>query len=149
MLLAEQQLLTAERMKQTALLLYADLDGLKRINDSLGHPEGDRALIDTAGLLKRTFRTSDIIARLGGDEFVVLAIDTSDHAEETILQRLQDYLVNHNLQENRAYQLSVSAGITRFDPDQPCTLDELLERGDKAMYEQKQAKKRVFTNHMD
>ena len=99
--------------------------------------------------MKRTFRTSDIIARLGGDEFVVLAIDTSDHAEETILQRLQDYLVNHNLQENRAYQLSVSAGITRFDPDQPCTLDELLERGDKAMYEQKQAKKRVFTNHMD
>jgi diguanylate cyclase (GGDEF)-like protein/PAS domain S-box-containing protein len=149
MLLAEQQLLTAERMKQTALLLYADLDGLKRINDTLGHPEGDRALIDTAGLLKKTFRTSDIIARLGGDEFVVLAIDTSDHAEETIMERLQDYLVAHNLQENRAYQLSISAGMTRFDPNEPCPLDELLERGDKAMYEQKQSKKRIFSNHMD
>ena len=149
MLLAEQQLLTAERMKQTALLLYADLDGLKRINDSLGHPEGDRALIDMANLLKKTFRTSDIIARLGGDEFVVLAIDTSDHAEETIMERLRDYLVSHNLQENRAYQLSVSAGMTRFDPNQPCTLVELLDQGDKAMYEQKQSRKRIFTNHMD
>ncbi len=148
-LLAEQQLLTAERMKQTALLLYADLDGLKRINDSLGHPEGDRALIDTAGLLKRTFRTSDIIARLGGDEFVVLAIDTSAHAEDTIMERLRDYLVAHNLQGNRTYELSISAGITRFDPDQPCTLDELLERGDKAMYEQKQAKKSIFSNQLD
>jgi diguanylate cyclase (GGDEF)-like protein len=136
-------------MKQTALLLYADLDGLKRINDTLGHPEGDRALIDTASLLKKTFRTSDIIARLGGDEFVVLAIDTSDHAEETIIERLRDYLVTHNLQENRPYQLSISAGMTHFDPDQPCNLDELLERGDKAMYEQKQAKKRVFSNRMD
>jgi diguanylate cyclase (GGDEF)-like protein len=149
MLLAEQQLLTAERMKQSALLLFADLDGLKRINDSLGHPEGDRALIDTAGLLKKTFRNSDILGRLGGDEFVVLAIDTSEDASETILARLQDYLNIHNLQENRPYQLSISAGVTRFDPDVPCTLDELLERGDKAMYEQKQANKRLLSNHLD
>lgn len=149
MLLAEQQLLNAKRMKQSALLLFADLDGLKQINDSLGHPEGDRALIDTAGLLKETFRSSDILARLGGDEFVVLAIDTADNANETIMARLQEYLRIHNLYGNRPHRLSISIGVTHFDPDEPCTLDELLKRGDKAMYVHKQAKKRKVTSKLD
>ncbi len=149
MLLAEQQLLAAGRMKQKALLLYADLDGLKRINDTLGHTEGDRALIDTAGLLRKTFRSSDIIARLGGDEFVVLAIDTADNANETILARLQDYLRIHNLYGNRHHRLSVSVGIAHFDPARPCTLEELLEQGDKAMYVHKQSKKRIVTSNLE
>jgi diguanylate cyclase (GGDEF)-like protein/PAS domain S-box-containing protein len=149
MLLAEQQLLAAGRMKQSALLLYADLDGLKRINDTLGHPEGDRALIDTAGLLKKTFRSSDIIGRLGGDEFVVLAIDTADNANETILARLQDYLHIHNLYDNRPHRLSISIGMARFDPTNPCTLDELLEKGDKAMYVHKQSKRQILTANLD
>ncbi len=149
MLLAEQQLLAAGRMKQKALLLYADLDGLKRINDTLGHTEGDRALIDTAGLLRKTFRSSDIIARLGGDEFVVLAIDTADNANETILARLKDYLRIHNLYGTRHHRLSVSVGIAHFDPAKPCTLDELLERGDKAMYVHKQSKKRIVTSNLE
>jgi diguanylate cyclase (GGDEF)-like protein/PAS domain S-box-containing protein len=149
MLLAEQHLLSAIRTKQDALLLYADLDGLKAINDTLGHTEGDRALIDTAGLLKNTFRNSDIITRLGGDEFVVLAINTSDNANETILARLQDYLRIHNLYENRPHRLSISIGMAHFDPEMPCTLDELLEQGDKAMYLHKQAKKRIVTSNLD
>jgi diguanylate cyclase (GGDEF)-like protein/PAS domain S-box-containing protein len=149
MLLAEQQLLAATRMKQSALLLFADLDGLKRINDTLGHPEGDRALIDTANLLKQVFRSSDILGRLGGDEFVVLAIDTADNANETILARLQDYLRIHNLYENRPHRLSISVGMARFDPAEPCTLDELLEQGDKAMYMHKQSKRRLVTTNLD
>ena len=149
MLLGEQQLLAAQRMKQKALLLYADLDGLKRINDSFGHPEGDRALIDTGGLLKKTFRASDIIARLGGDEFVVLAIDTADNANETILARLQDYLYIHNLYETRLHRLAISIGLAHFDPANPCTLNELLEQGDTAMYLHKRSKKRVVTANLD
>jgi diguanylate cyclase (GGDEF)-like protein len=149
MLLGEQQLLAAARAKQSALLLFADLDGLKRINDTLGHPEGDRALIDTAGLLKKAFRSSDIIGRLGGDEFVVLAIDTADNANETILARLQDYLRMHNLYENRPHRLSISFGMARYDPNTPCTLDELLERGDQAMYIHKQSKRRMVTTNLD
>jgi len=148
-LLGEQQLHTAERMKQSAMLLFADLDGLKQINDSLGHAEGNQALIDTAALLKKIFRSSDIIARLGGDEFVVLAIDASDNANETILARLQEYLRIHNLYENRVYRLGISVGMARYDPSAPCTLDELLKRGDKAMYEHKQGKKRIVTSKLD
>jgi GGDEF domain-containing protein len=66
-----------------------------------------------------------------------------------LLARLLDYLNIHNLQEDQLYQLSISAGVTRFDPAVPCTLDELLERGDKAMYEQKQASRRRLSNHLD
>ena len=72
------------------VILYADLDGLKTINDSLGHPEGDRALKQTAEILKETFRTSDIIARLGGDEFVVLAAIGQEEAADSLTERLQE-----------------------------------------------------------
>ncbi|HVN71995.1 MAG TPA: diguanylate cyclase, partial [Desulfomonilia bacterium] len=59
---------------------------------------------------------------------------------EVILSRLREHLNAHNIQEKRPYKLSISYGVARYDPDKPCSLDELLERGDKMMYEQKQAK---------
>ena len=65
----------ARRQKENLLLLFIDLDGMKRINDEFGHNEGDNALISTAEILNRSFRSSDIIARLGGDEFTVLVTD--------------------------------------------------------------------------
>src|SRR5437588_1422229 len=69
----EQHLAAIRRNKKMPVILYADLDGLKVINDSLGHHEGDRALVKAAEIFRETFRSSDIIARIGGDEFVVLA----------------------------------------------------------------------------
>ncbi|MBE0557658.1 MAG: diguanylate cyclase, partial [Proteobacteria bacterium] len=76
--LAEQQLRAANRANRRMLLAFIDVDDLKQINDKLGHEEGDKALIDTARIIRRTFRDSDIIARLGGDEFAVLAIDAAE-----------------------------------------------------------------------
>ena len=73
--LAEQQLKLSARNKRGVLLYFADLDGLKWINDTLGHQEGDNAIIEIATILKEASRESDIIARLGGDEYAVLAID--------------------------------------------------------------------------
>jgi len=72
--LAEQQIKVAERNKEGLLLLFADLDDMKRINDTLGHKKGDEALVDAANIFKKVFRGSDIIARIGGDEFAVLAL---------------------------------------------------------------------------
>jgi len=74
----------ARRQKETLLLLFIDLDGMKRINDEFGHNEGDNALINTAAILNRSFRSSDIIARLGGDEFTVLVTDLHANKEEAI-----------------------------------------------------------------
>ncbi|MCZ6680830.1 MAG: diguanylate cyclase [Candidatus Poribacteria bacterium] len=138
--LAEQQLKSANRTKQEMLLIFVDLDGMKWINDTLGHHEGDRALIETAGLLKTTFRESDIIARIGGDEFVVLAIEVHQEGAETLKTRLQTSLAIRNAKRNRRYELSLSLGIVRYDPQFPCPIEELLDRADTLMYEQKQGK---------
>ncbi|HMK49793.1 MAG TPA: CHASE4 domain-containing protein [Thermodesulfovibrionales bacterium] len=139
--LVEQQLKLAARMKRGLLLVFADLDGMKEINDSLGHQEGDRALTDTASILGKTFRDSDIIARYGGDEFVVLSLESDDKGADAITSRLYENLVDHNMNENRPYKLSVSVGISRYDPEMPSTVDSLLMLADNVMYEQKRHKR--------
>ena len=135
--LGQQQLKAADRAKRRMLLLFADFNGLKRINDAFGHPEGDRALIETADVLRETFRESDIIARIGGDEFVVLAIETNGSPAEVLIHRLQENLEARNAREGRRYELSLSVGLARYDPESPCSIDELVAQADRAMYEQK------------
>ena len=142
--LAEQQLKLAERNKSVMLLFFADLDGLKWINDTLGHEEGDRALTESATVLKETFRTSDIIARLGGDEFAALAVDITAASSAIFTARLQSLIDTRNNQENRRYRLSISVGCSYYDPEHPCSIDELMASADKLMYEQKQNKKSLL-----
>jgi diguanylate cyclase (GGDEF)-like protein/PAS domain S-box-containing protein len=139
--LAGQQLKLAERNKGRMLLFFADLDGLKWINDTLGHEEGDKALIEVATVFKETFRTSDIIARLGGDEYAALAVDINKAESEIFTARLQSLIDIRNNQENRRYRLSISVGCSYYDPENPCSIDELMASADKLMYEQKQNKK--------
>jgi len=139
--LARQHMKMADRMRKRVSHIFVDLDGLKEINDTLGHREGDLALIETADLLKETFRESDIIARIGGDEFVVLALETVGLAQEHWVTRLQDNLTRRNERPERRYRLSVSMGIAYYDPDFPCPLDDLLDRADALMYEQKRTKR--------
>lgn len=141
LLLAEQQIKVAQRSGKGVVLVFADLDRLKWINDTLGHAEGDRALQDTAVILRNSFRASDIVARLGGDEFVILSPEATEQSELHVMERLQRNLREHNRQEQRAYELSISFGITMYNPQTPCTLEELLARGDRQMYEQKQRQK--------
>jgi diguanylate cyclase (GGDEF)-like protein/PAS domain S-box-containing protein len=140
-LLATQLIETADRAQLAAALIYADLDGLKSINDTLGHPSGDQALIDAARLLKSACRVSDIVARLGGDEFVIVALESKASSSETILARIQAQLDAHNRQANRPYRLAISFGVARYDPDQPRPLEALLAEADRLMYTQKQGRK--------
>jgi len=128
----------ANRTKMGMLLLFADFNNLKWINDTLGHHKGDLALIETANILKETFREPDIIARIGGDEFVVLATEGRKDSAEILISRLQENLDTHNARGKRSYKLSLSMGIARYDPECPCSIDELLDRADNLMYEQKQ-----------
>jgi diguanylate cyclase (GGDEF)-like protein/putative nucleotidyltransferase with HDIG domain/PAS domain S-box-containing protein len=137
--LAQQQLKLANRTKMGMLLLFADFNNLKWINDTLGHHKGDLALIETANILKETFREPDIIARIGGDEFVVLATEVRKDRDsaEILISRLQENLDTHNARGRRSYKLSLSMGITRYDTESPCSIDELLARADSLMYEEK------------
>lgn len=137
--LADRQLKLGRRSGHAMLLFFIDVDGLKKINDSLGHTEGDWALRRTAELLKKTFRDSDIIARLGGDEFGVLAIEASGHSEATMLARLQRYLHTSNADETRC-NISLSVGVARFDHRNMTSISELMIQADQAMYKQKRVR---------
>jgi len=97
--LAEQQLRIAKRAKRKMFLFFIDVDNLKRINDISGHKEGDIALIDVAGVLKKTFRESDIIARIGGDEFIVLATNSVVESRKFMMKRLKEKLEIYNSQK--------------------------------------------------
>ena len=138
--LAEQQLKSADRTKRKVLLSFIDIDNMKHINDVWGHEEGDRALVDTAKLLKQAFRESDIIARVGGDEFAVLASDVTDTMKEVFLNRILQQIDTHNAQKDLIYMLTLSIGSTFYEPDNPCSLDELMSKADKLMYQDKRRK---------
>ena len=141
-LLAEQELKRALRVGETRQVFFADLDDLKRINDTLGHAAGDRAIRDAAMILARAFRTADIVARIGGDEFVVLCTDgNSDHG--AALRRLDALILEYNSTPNGApFKLAISTGSATYDPGDDETLDNLLQRADQAMYQRKAQRKR-------
>lgn len=140
--LAEQQMKLAARTGHGFTLVFADLDGLKKINDTYGHKEGDRALARVAEVLKKSFRESDIIARLGGDEFTILAIDDYATRARHVTARLQERLEESNKGLDDAYQLSLSFGEIRFEPESALSIEELIARADQVMYEHKQSRKR-------
>lgn len=140
--LVEKLLQLCKREKKGIFMLYTDLDGLKKINDTFGHKEGDMALIDIADILRNNYRESDIIARIGGDEFVVIPIGTTEDSAKIATSRLQKNIEIHNSEINRSYKLSLSFGIAYYDPENPCSIDELLVQGDKLMYEQKRHKQK-------
>lgn len=140
--LIEKLLQLCKREKKGIFMLYTDLDGLKEINDTFGHKEGDMALIDIADILRNNYRESDIIARIGGDEFVVIPIGTTEDSAKIATSRLQKNIEIHNSEINRSYKLSLSFGIAYYDPENPCSIDELLVQGDKLMYEQKRHKQK-------
>lgn len=134
MALASQHLKQAKRAKRQALVIFADLDGLKIINDKHGHADGDRALITAAEVFNRVFRDSDVVARVGGDEFAILAIEADTESVEAIKVRLQNALDSANSGSSRPYEVSVSIGIVPYDPDQHTSVEELMAGADREMY---------------
>ncbi|MBN2120478.1 MAG: sensor domain-containing diguanylate cyclase [Candidatus Omnitrophica bacterium] len=139
--LAQQQIKMAKRNKQDIGLLFADLDNMKHINDSLGHQDGDSALVEAANILKASFRESDVIARIGGDEFAVLVIQPHKDFAQILTARLKENLDKCNAEANRRYALSLSTGIVYCDADHQRSIYELLSEADKLMYDQKLTRK--------
>ncbi len=126
----------ARRNGQSILLFYIDVAHFKVLNAEFGHSEGDALLVLCAGLLKKTFRDSDLVASLGGDEFAVLALESNDQSKEAILRRLES-LIKQGNEKDQLCGLSLSTGVARFDGAHPVSLAQLLARADKDMYEQK------------
>ncbi len=142
--LGEQQWKLAKRTNKVMNLLFADFDDMKAINDTMGHGTGDQALKETADILKKTFRESDIIARIGGDEFVVLSMQEAEDDKGNLMNRLQRNLDKVNKSKGQQYRLSLSLGMANSDPKDPCSLLELLSLADRHMYEQKGQKEKIY-----
>jgi diguanylate cyclase (GGDEF)-like protein/PAS domain S-box-containing protein len=136
--LGEPQLHLARRLGRTAVLYFADVDGLKRINDELGHAEGDRALAAVADVLRASFREADIVARLGGDEFVVLALESPGADSSASVVRLEENFDAYNRSVRRPARLAVSIGVAHAGTEPTESLKELLHRADADMYRVKQ-----------
>lgn len=141
-ILADQHVKMAQRTKKPLLLIFADLDGLKQINDKFGHEEGDRALTQTAKILQKTFRDSDVVARMGGDEFIALTLEDSGQSAEAITARLQKNLKDRN-GRGADYNLSLSIGVARSDPRGTPSLEKLIAHADHMLYQQKQKRQPV------
>jgi diguanylate cyclase (GGDEF)-like protein len=125
---AERELARASRDGTLVGLLLLDLDSLKEINDTRGHDEGDRVLVETAERMRTALRAGDVLARLGGDEFGALLMDTSDGQAMAAVDRLKQMTPELG---------SFSAGIAAWEGTQP--LEELLRRADVALYAAKTA----------
>ena len=138
--LAEQEYRLATRTNRCLVLVFADLDDLKQINDAFGHPIGDAALVEVAWALKNSVRDSDIVARLGGDEFVALLVGSSSDDVAVVTERMQASMTACNARNSKPYRLALSVGTAIYDPSRPCPLDVLQARADALMYEQKRIK---------
>jgi diguanylate cyclase (GGDEF)-like protein/PAS domain S-box-containing protein len=137
---AKEYVKLARRNKAKMFLLFMDMDLLKNINDTFGHHVGDAALIKMAEILNQTFRDSDIKGRMGGDEFAVFPIDSNMGGVEIALGRLEKNISDFNSANHAPFKLSISTGVSCFDPEYPSTIEDLIVRADKLMYEQKRQK---------
>jgi diguanylate cyclase (GGDEF)-like protein len=139
-LLAEQALRLAHRSQTPFSILFVDLDGLKQINDTLGHAVGSALLVETAGLLNATFRETDVIARIGGDEFAVAGQFT--HTGISIAaQRLEDQASATPIKACGGQPLRLSVGYSTNNEHRHESLQDLLDRADMAMYNDKRRKR--------
>ena len=139
-LLSEQVLRLAQRSHLPLSVLFIDLDHLKQINDSFGHDAGSAFLVETAEILKQTFRETDVMGRVGGDEFAVVC-QGSKVAISIAAQRLQAASALRNAEPVRRFPLSFSIGFVTAEGRERQSLKELLTEADKAMYEEKRRKK--------
>ncbi len=141
--LATRYLRWAREADQNLVMFFADLDGLKSINDRFGHGEGDRAIARAAACIRETFRKYDVTARLSGDEFVALIVEVPGRSAEAICRRLQSKLADCARAESR-YSLSLSVGVAHFDAGKPVTLHELMRQADIALYRHKRRERAAF-----
>ncbi|MCF8112150.1 MAG: diguanylate cyclase [Desulfobacteraceae bacterium] len=116
-------------------IIICDLDGLKFINDTLGHQSGDEMLLNIAELLKDNFRASDIIARIGGDEFAILLPGVDHDIAEKLVRRLRQGVENHN-RTNPGLPISLSIGYG-VSTQRPVDMQALFREADDKMYRDK------------
>jgi diguanylate cyclase (GGDEF)-like protein len=136
---SQQALRTLAREKGRAVLAFADLDGLKPINDTHGHKRGDEALKRLAKVLRPAFRGSDVVARIGGDEFAILFVDADWQYRAVLQKRIDKCVARANDGWTGSLPIEVSVGMVEINfsdrrQQEPPSVDELLSLADTRMY---------------
>lgn len=135
--LAEHHVRMADRSKEPVTLLFVQLDGLKAVDEQMGSAEGGRLVAHTARVLREVVRESDVLARVAADRFCVLLTGNAVGAETMVLTRLVEAVATHNARDTRPVKLQLSVGAAAYDPANPETLDELMDRAQSRMREQR------------
>lgn len=143
--LSQHYLDLARSRGKKIFVIFADLDGMKQINDQGGHPGGDQALVWTADILRKTFRKSDIIARIGGDEFAIATMENGHDSVATQIQRLRKNLKNHSIENHYGKPISLSIGVAVSTVRGTTSMEELTAQADAVMYIEKRSKRKTST----
>ncbi len=137
---SEKTLEDARHDREDMFFIFLDLDGLKKVNDALGHETGDRMICDMADVLRKTRDKEELLMRYGGDEFVVFGKGRSENEVEEYVARIRKAMDELNRSEERQYTVDASIGyyMVPYDNDKP--LSALIELADQEMYKEKRAK---------
>lgn len=136
---------TDDRRHFLVSLCFIDVNGLKQVNDVLGHKFGDELIVSVVDAIKSTIRDQDFIIRLGGDEFLIVFNDIGVHSAEDIWDRIKAHYEKINLTESRPYFISVSHGIVSHRNNQKSQVDDLIKLADERMYQEKRVLKETLT----
>ncbi len=128
LILALQQLRIARRARRPMLLLYCRAVNVDGLVEAIGPQEADRALAEVGRIVKSTFRESDIVARISAADFAVLAVEAAERRGLVLANRLRKALSDQKAKGAVPHQLCMRTALARWDPENPCTVKELLER---------------------
>lgn len=139
---AHERMTIATRSGENLKLIFCDIDGLKKINDALGHAAGSQVICDAAEILKDSFRQSDVICRWGGDEYIVLLSQSVETSTKVEVDRIRQKIAAFNAISARPYTLSMSLGVVPIDLKSGLSLDAIIAQADESMYHHKRTKPR-------
>lgn len=132
----------AQSMKQSGIIVYCDMDGLKRINDSFGHEAGDKAIAAQGEILKNNFRSNDIVSRIGGDEFAIICPGLSPESFVRIKNQINRDCQKWTTSNSSPFTLGISMGCIAYPGiDDDYSITSLLAAADSKLYEEKHKKK--------
>ena len=141
-LVSDSFLADAEANRKSLFVAVFDLDGLKIINDTYGHQEGNFAIQVLGHALESAINPGDICARLGGDEFYILGTNYTDRTAGQFIKRVQKYLDNYNRLHTKEYTISASGGYYITSDFILSDLQDLFDKADRQMYNTKNSKKK-------
>lgn len=140
-LVLEKQIQLCKRNDWNLTICYIDVDGLKEVNDTYGHQEGDDYILFVTSVLKEIIRESDGLCRLGGDEFLLVLPECDLAKAQAVLKRIDKSLEEHNARRLKPYKLGMSYGLVAYDFNEQPNIGRLIARADMEMYKNKHSKR--------